>query len=143
MKTGLPLLHPARIRRTAVALGIVLGAYVLVAYAILPLIWTEVERGHHPALAGLPTVTSNADGIPADPLNVGSRRPRRGGRPGDARRRLVPGRRHHAEDEHRRSPAAWPVRSAGNRAAPVSNLCLYDGRRQDLAFEQGCRDERR
>ena len=28
------------------------------------------DDGHHPALEGLPKVTYNADGIPADPLNV-------------------------------------------------------------------------
>jgi hypothetical protein len=70
VKATIPRLRPVRARRMAVMLGIGLGAYLLVAYGILPLVWTEVERGHHPALEGLPKVTYNSDGIPADPLNV-------------------------------------------------------------------------
>jgi hypothetical protein len=65
VKAAIPRLRPVRVRRLAVALGIALGAYLLVAYGILPMVWTEMERGHHPALEGLPKITYNADGIPS------------------------------------------------------------------------------
>ena len=53
-----------RARRIAAALGIALAAWLVLAYGILPLVWTEIERGRHPALEGLPKVTHTAAGIP-------------------------------------------------------------------------------
>jgi hypothetical protein len=43
--------------------------YGLIAYMLLPSVWTHYE--HQQGLAGLPMVTRTAQGIPADPLNVG------------------------------------------------------------------------
>ena len=54
----------------AAALVIALAAYLVVAYVVLPWLWFEDET-RYPALAGLPKVTHNADGVPGDPLNVG------------------------------------------------------------------------
>ena len=105
--------------------------YVLLAYAVLPALWTHHE--HQPGLAQRPMVTRTAQGIPGDPLNVG-----------------VVG--HEGEIVRAMRAAGWypadaitlktSLAIAGSvlfdrpyRNAPVSNL-FYDGRRQDLAFEQ-------
>ena len=56
----------------AIAVVVLLaGAYLVVAYAVLPWLWTVDEARHHPALDAAPVVTHNADGIPGDPVNVG------------------------------------------------------------------------
>jgi LssY C-terminus len=59
----------ARERRWLLILGAVPVVYVLLAYLILPLVWTHHE--HEPGLASLPMVTRTGDGIPGDALNVG------------------------------------------------------------------------
>ena len=59
----------ARGRRWLLILGAVLIVYLLLAYLILPALWTHHER--EPGLANLPMVTRTADGIPGDALNVG------------------------------------------------------------------------
>jgi len=113
--------------------GIIAGtvsAYVALAYFILPAIWRHHE--HQPGLARLPMVTTAADGIPGDPLNIG----------------LVGAR----EDVVRAMRlAGWSpadpitLRSSMEimgsvmfdrpyRTAPVSTL-FYRGVREDLAFE--------
>jgi LssY C-terminus len=43
--------------------------YTLLAYLILPALWTHYE--HQKGLADLPMVTRTAQGIPGDPINVG------------------------------------------------------------------------
>jgi hypothetical protein len=43
--------------------------YLLLAYVVLPLLWTHYE--HEPGLASLPMVTHTGSGIPGDALNVG------------------------------------------------------------------------
>ena len=45
------------------------ASIVVVAYVVLPRLWTHYE--HEPGLEGRPMVTVTADGIPGDPLNVG------------------------------------------------------------------------
>ena len=115
------------------ALAGLVAAYLLTAYLILPMLWEEHERGHHPALDTAPTVTTNADGIPGDPINVALV----GSRP-----ELI-GAMHAAGWQ----PAdAITLRSSLEIAesvlfdrpdpdAPVSSLYLF-GRPQDLAFER-------
>ena len=106
-------------------------AYTLLAYLVLPAVWSHYE--HQKKLAELPMVTRTAQGIPGDPINVG----------------LVGG----SKDVLCAMQAAgWfaadpmTLRSsleiAGSvlldrpyRDAPVSNL-YYLGRREDLAFEK-------
>jgi hypothetical protein len=56
-------------RRWWIVLAGVLIAYLLLAYVILPALWSHHE--HEPGLASLPMVTRTADGIPGDALNVG------------------------------------------------------------------------
>ena len=41
------------VKRIAATLGIALAAWLVLAYGVLPLVWTEIERGPHPALDGL------------------------------------------------------------------------------------------
>lgn len=61
--------HLARRRRWWVVLAAVLGAYLVLAYIILPALWSHHE--HEPGLASLPMVTRTASDIPGDALNVG------------------------------------------------------------------------
>jgi hypothetical protein len=56
-------------RRWLLILAGVAISYVLLAYLLLPLLWTHHER--EPGLAALPMVTRTAGGIPGDALNVG------------------------------------------------------------------------
>ncbi len=125
----------ARFRRAARALAILLavllGSYLLVAYILLPEGWRHYE--HHPSLAAFPKVTTNADGIPGGPLNVG----------------LIGTR---AEVMAAFAAAGWRqaarlglrsdleiaesvVMDRPDPTAPVSNLYLW-GRPEDLAFEK-------
>jgi hypothetical protein len=118
-------------RRLVRALGWAIAAYLLVAYVVLPALWTHYE--HAPVMETVPKVTRTGAGIPGDPLNVA----------------LVG-----SEDEvlaafasaRWRRPAPIDVRSSLGIAesvvldrpdptAPVSYLYLF-GRREDLAFEQ-------
>src|SRR3954466_690192 len=121
----------ARRRRWLLILAAVPIIYILLAYLILPAIWTHHER--EPGLASMPMVTRTADGIPGDALNVG----------------LVGDK----EDITRAMHAAewFPADAITLRTsidiigsvvldrpyhdAPVSPL-YYDGKKQELAFEK-------
>lgn len=108
------------------------GAYLVVAYAVLPWLWTVDEARHHPALDGAPVVTHNTDGIPGDPVNVGLVGTEReligamlaiGWKPADPitlRSSLA--------------IAESVLLDRPDPEAPVSALYLF-GRKQDLAFE--------
>lgn len=107
------------------------AAYTLLAYIILPTLWTHYE--HQPGLAGRPMTTSTAQGIPGDPLNVSlvgseaevvSALERAGWKPADAITLKSSARIAESVLLHRPDPDA-----------PVSNL-FYERRRQDLAFEK-------
>ena len=50
-------------------LGAVISIYVFVSYLILPATWARIE--HEPGLAKRAMVTSTAQGIPGDAINVG------------------------------------------------------------------------
>jgi hypothetical protein len=105
--------------------------WILIAYAILPIIWRHYE--HNPALADAPKTTLTSQGIPGDPLNVG----------------LI-GAEHDiivAMHDGGWSPAdpitlgsclriaTSVIFKRPDPDAPVSGLYLF-GRRQDLAFEK-------
>jgi len=121
----------SRLRRSAAVALVVLLLWVALAYTILPFIWLHHER--QPGLAGRTMVTRTQSGIAGDPLNVG----------------LVGSR---EEVVCAMSAAGWSpadaitlktsVEIVGSvlldrpyRSAPVSPL-IYDGRREDLAFEK-------
>ena len=120
-------------RRGLGALAAVAAVYVLTAYLILPLLWREHEAGHHPALDGAPTVTTNADGIPGDPIDValvGSR--------SELVNAMLAAGWHPADPITLRTSleiAESVVLDRPDPDAPVSSLYLF-GRRQDLAFER-------
>jgi hypothetical protein len=120
-----------RISKVAAIVGVIVGAYALLTYLILPALWRHYE--HNPALATAPLVTHTDAGIPGDPINVA----------------LVGT---DAEVVAALAAAGWRpaqpitlhssleiVESVLLRrpdpTAPVSNLYLW-GRHQDLAFEQ-------
>ena len=113
------------------AAAAIVGLYFLMAYIVLPLTWRHYE--HQQALAGVTMITRTADGVPGDPVNVG----------------LVGSR---DDVLCAMNAAAWDpadpitlrssIEIAGSvlldrpyHGAPVSHL-YYNGRRQDLAFEQ-------
>jgi hypothetical protein len=119
------------VRRWWVWVLAVAAVYGVLAYVVLPGAWQHYE--HQPGLAGTGAVTHTADGIPGDPLNVG----------------LVGDK---TEVLRAMAAAGWtpadPITLASSieiaasvaldrpdTDAPVSPL-YYDGRKQDLAFEQ-------
>jgi hypothetical protein len=107
-----------------------IGCYGLIAYIALPMAWTHYE--HQKGLAGLTMFTQTAQGIQGDPMNVG----------------LVGARDDvlcamHAAGWYPADPITFrsSLKIIGSvmldrpyRDAPVSTL-LYDGKREDLAFE--------
>ena len=121
------------LRRSLGALAVLVAGYLLTAYLVLPLLWTEHEKGHHPALDTAPKVTTNADGIPGDPLNVGLV----GDRSELVGAMLAAGWRP-ADPITLRSSleiAGSVLLDRPDPDAPVSALYLF-GRKQDLAFER-------
>jgi hypothetical protein len=129
-------------RRFAVATGVAIAGYLVVAYGVLPLVWKEAERGDHPALAGLPKVTQDAEGIPGDPLNVALV-----GSEAQLVSAMLAAGWHPADPITLRTSlriAESVVLHRPDPDAPVSALYVF-GRKQDLAFEQdvgGSADER-
>lgn len=114
-----------------IGLGMLVGLYLLVAYGVLPALWTHHE--HEPGVAGLPMVTVTARGIPGDPLNVGLV-----GTKEEAIRALAIAGWYPADAVTLRTS----IEIAGSvlfdrpyRDAPVSPL-FYEGRKQDFAFEK-------
>ena len=61
--------HHARLERVLVAALAVVLLYTVLAYLLLPALWTHYE--HQKGLANLPMVTRTAQGIPGDPINIG------------------------------------------------------------------------
>jgi LssY C-terminus len=61
--------HHSRLKRVLVILLAIAALYALLAYLVLPAIWTHYE--HQKGLANLPMVTRTAQGIPGDAINVG------------------------------------------------------------------------
>ena len=120
-----------RLHRSALILLAIIAAYGLLAYLLLPLIWTHYE--HQKGLANLPMVTRTAQGIPGDPINVGLI--------GDSKDVLCA---MNAAGWYPADPITLrsSIEIAGSvlldrpyRDAPVSNL-YYLGRREDFAFEK-------
>jgi hypothetical protein len=121
----------SRLRVALAVLAVILAAYGLTAYIVLPMIWTHYE--HQKGLAGRPMVTRTAQDIPGDPINVGLV-----GRKQDVVCAM------HAATWYPADPITLrsSIEIVGSvvlrrpyRDAPVSPL-FYDGRREDLAFEK-------
>ena len=127
---------PGRRRWVRRGLGAAAGfaaVYLLTAYLVLPLLWSEHERRHHPALDAAPRVTTNADGIPGDPINVGLV----GSRPELIGAMLAAGWKPADPITLRTSLeiAKSVLFDRPDPEAPISSLYLF-GRKQDLAFER-------
>lgn len=120
-----------RLWRFIRAAGVIAIAYLAVAYLLMPRLWYHHE--HQPGLAAKPAVTTTPSGIPGDPLNVGLV-----GEKADVILAL------HKAGWYPADPItlASSIEIAGSvvfdrpyKDAPVSTL-IYDGRKQDLAFEK-------
>src|ERR1700730_15695439 len=110
---------------------VVVLAYTMLAYLVLPALWSHYE--HQKSLASLPMVTRTAQGIPGDPINVGLI-----GDNLDVLCAMQAAGWYPADPVTLRSS----IEIAGSvlfdrpyRDAPVSPL-FYRGRREDLAFEK-------
>jgi hypothetical protein len=123
--------HRSRWKHAAQVFLFAVMAYTLLAYLLLPAIWTHHE--HQKRLADLPMVTLTAQGIPGDPINVGL--------VGDTKDVLCA---MHAAGWYPADPVTLrsSIEIVGSvlldrpyRDAPVSPL-YYLGRREDLAFEK-------
>lgn len=132
---GAPRASAPAVRRWAIrglkALGALLVLWLLLAYLILPALWTHYE--HHPKLAAAPKTTLTAQGIPGDPLNVGLI-----GHEEDVIRSLLAAGWNPADPLTLRSSlkiAESVVLRRPDPTATVSSLFLF-GRKQDLAFEK-------
>lgn len=119
------------LRRAAILAFVILGGYVVLAYLVLPGLWSHYE--HQRGLADMPMVTRTAQGIPGDPMNVGLI--------GDQRDVVCA---MHAAGWYPADPITLKssIEIVGSvlldrpyKDAPVSNL-YYLGRREDLAFEK-------
>lgn len=120
--------------------GVLLIAYLAVAYFLLPLVWRTDERRRHPDLTEAPRITHTANGIPGDPINlalVGSQT--------DVVRAMLAAKWFPADPVTFHTSLRIAVDSVFRKPddeAPVSPLLLF-GRKQDLAFEQPVGDSPR
>jgi len=106
-------------------------AYALLAYLVLPAVWSHYE--HQKGLAALPMVTRTAQGIPGDPINVGLI-----GDNLDVLCAMQAAGWYPADPVTLRSSieiAGSVLLDRPYRGAPVSSL-YYLGRHEDLAFEK-------
>jgi hypothetical protein len=114
-------------------LGVVSFAlfYIVLAYIVLPKLWLHYE--HQPGLKTNPAVTTTPSGIPGDPLNVGLV-----GNAKDVIQSMLKAGWFPADPITLRSSleiAESVVLDRPYEQAPVSTL-LYEGRKQDMAFEK-------
>jgi hypothetical protein len=120
-----------RLDRALAVTALALALYLLIAYGLLPAWWMRHER--EAGLATLPMLTRTAQGIPGDAINLAV--------VGDEREILcamAAAGWTRADPVTLRSSLAISGSVLLDRAyprAPVSPL-YYDGRREDLAFEQ-------
>jgi len=127
--------HPrrdySRLERFLLGSLFVILVYTLLAYLVLPAVWTHYE--HQKGLAALPMVTLTAQGIPGDPINVGLV-----GDDKDVLCAMQAAGWYPADRITLRSSieiAGSVVLDRPYHDAPVSPL-YYLGRREDLAFEK-------
>ena len=127
------------VRRIVIGLTTLVLGYLVVAYLVMPFVWTRYVRDH-PSLDAIPHITYTADGIPGDPLNVALI-----GMETALKKILLAAKWYPADPLTLRSCleiAAATVLERPYAEAPVSNLYLW-GRREDLVFEQPVGDDPR
>jgi hypothetical protein len=135
----LPASPRRRGRRLLYLAGLVILAYLAVAYVIMPLTWKRDVR-RHPDLFDAPRITHTPAGIPGDPVNVALL-----GSESDVIHAMTKAKWDPADELTFRSSVRIAVDSVFRRPdpdAPVSTLELF-GRKQDLAFEQPVGDSPR
>jgi len=129
---SLPRHHVSRWLKPVAVFCSIVGAYFLISYVIVPLLWVRYAH-RHPALDKTPGITLTGDDHPGDPINValiGSSSDlaaimqAAGWFPADALG--IKSDLKIAEDT---------VLSRQYKTAPVSNLFLF-GRKEDFAFEK-------
>src|SRR5262245_27248323 len=119
-------------KRIAVLVVGLLLTYLAAAYLVAPRIWGRYVR-RHPAIDETPGITTTANGIPGDPINVGLV-----GTESELVRIMGAAKWFKADPLGLRSDleiAEATVLKREYADAPVSNLYLWD-RKEDLAFEQ-------
>ncbi len=127
-----------RWRVAAMTVGF-LFMYGAIAYLVLPWDWRRFTR-HHPDLIDIPGITHTADGIPGDPLNVALI-----GTETDLKKIMLAGGWYPADPLTLHSCLEIADATVLKRPyddAPVSNL-FFEGRKEDLAFEQPVGDNPR
>jgi hypothetical protein len=123
----------------AQAIVVVLLAWLVAAYIVIPMGWKEYAR-HHPSFEDNPRITQTSDRHPGDPLNcslIGTEE--------QVKAIMRAANWYPASALGLRSDldiAADTVLSRPDDEAPVSNLYLF-GRKEDLAFEQPVGDNPR
>jgi hypothetical protein len=120
------------VSRWLYAAGVLLVAYLVVAYVIMPLAWRTYTRRHSGLSVG-PRITHTANGIPGDPVNLALV-----GAETDVIHGMLKAGWFPADPITFSSSIRIAVDSVFRRPdqdAPVSDLFLF-GRKQDLAFEQ-------
>jgi hypothetical protein len=119
-------------KRIAILVGSLLLLYLAAAYFVVPELWKRYVR-RHPALDDTPGITTTANGIPGDPINVGLV-----GTEAELTQIMRAANWHRADPLGLRSDleiAEATVLKREYTTAPVSNLYFW-GRKEDLAFEQ-------
>jgi len=120
-----------KIRPLLFTMAAIVAAYLVLAYILLPMVWRHYE--HQKKLEGLPMVTTTADGISGDAINIGM--------VGNSKDIICA---MHKAGWYAADPVTWKssLEISGSvlldrpyPRAPVSPL-FYAGRRQDLAFEK-------
>ena len=135
---GFPPQKPWRHRTVNGAL-VVVAAYLVVAYIVMPIDWRHYTR-RHPALENISDVTHTTTGIPGDPLNVAVI-----GTENDLKRIMVAAKWYPADALTLKSCleiAEATVLKRPYPEAPVSSL-YFEGRKEDLAFEMPVGDNPR
>jgi hypothetical protein len=108
------------------------AGYGLVAYLILPMVWSTYTR-QHPAINASPTLTKTSDGHPGDPINVALI-----GTESELKQAMQAAGWYEADPLNLKDDvkiAEGTVLKRPYAKAPVSDLFLW-GRKEDLAFEQ-------
>ena len=124
--------RPHRLRAVAGLAVLLLSAYLILAYVVLPDAW-KIHGRRHPSLDSVPRIAATASKIPGDPLNVSLI-----GTEAQVQQIMQAAKWFPADPVTMRSSLKIARASVLKREyddAPVSSLYLY-GRKQDLAFQQ-------
>jgi LssY C-terminus len=129
----------SRLRQAVMIVACLLVAYLVVAYVVLPLGWVRYAH-RHPALDDIPRITRTIDDIPGDPLNVALI-----GTETELKKIMLAAKWYPADPLTLKSCLEMADAAVLKRPyddAPVSKL-YFEGRKEDLAFEQPVGDSPR